>query len=33
VVIKKAKAGAEDDPFAVFTEWASAVDDEAYGDL
>ena len=33
VFIKKAKTGVEDDPFAVFTEWTSAADDEAYGDL
>lgn len=33
VVIQKAKAGAENDPFAVFNEWASAADDEAYADL
>jgi antitoxin PrlF len=23
----------EDDPFAIFTEWASDADDEAYADL
>jgi len=33
VIIKKAKVGIEDDPFAVFSEWASAADDEAYADL
>ncbi|MEM0900535.1 MAG: AbrB/MazE/SpoVT family DNA-binding domain-containing protein [Pseudomonadota bacterium] len=31
IVIEKAKA--DDDPFAVFTEWSSAEDDAAYGDL
>ena len=33
VIINKAKTGVEDDPFAVFSEWASAADDEAYCDL
>jgi antitoxin PrlF len=32
-VIEKAHFGAEDDPFALFTEWASKADDEAYADL
>ena len=32
-VIKKGKTGVEDDPFAVFSEWSSAEDDEAYADL
>ncbi len=26
-------SGAEDDPFAVFTEWSSEADDKAYGKL
>lgn len=33
IVIKKAKAGVEDDPFSVFSEWSSPEDDEAYADL
>jgi len=33
VIIKKAKADVENDPFAVFNEWSSAADDEAYADL
>jgi antitoxin PrlF len=33
IIIQKAKAGTEDDPFAVFSEWASAADDEAYAEL
>ncbi len=33
VVIAKAAENAEDDPFAVFTEWASAADEKAYGNL
>lgn len=34
VVIDKAvRAVDADDPFATFTEWASAADDKAYGDL
>ena len=33
VVIQKAKTGVENDPFAVFNEWSSAADDEAYADL
>ena len=33
VTIQKAKATVEDDPFAVFSEWSSAADDEAYADL
>jgi antitoxin PrlF len=33
VIIKKAKADAENDPFAVFNEWASEADDKAYADL
>jgi antitoxin PrlF len=32
IVIEKAPAEA-DDPFAAFSEWSSASDDEAYGDL
>ncbi|NJM30176.1 MAG: AbrB family transcriptional regulator [Rhizobiales bacterium] len=33
VTIEKAGHGAEDDPFAVFTEWSGAADEEAYGRL
>jgi len=32
IVIEKA-GNAEDDPFAVFTEWSSAEDDKAYEGL
>ena len=33
VVIEKATAQVEDDPFAVFNEWSSAADEKAYGKL
>jgi len=33
IVIDKAPATEVDDPFATFSEWAGAHDDEAYGDL
>ena len=33
VTISKAASVAEDDPFAVFTEWASDADEEAFGTL
>jgi antitoxin PrlF len=34
VLVDKARPVAEgDDPFAAFSEWGSAADDEAYGDL
>ena len=33
IVVDKAIAGAEDDPFAVFTEWNSAADEKAYDNL
>jgi hypothetical protein len=33
IVVDKAAAGAEDDPFAAFTEWNSAADEKAYGNL
>ena len=33
VTIMKAEKQIEDDPFAVFTEWSSAADEEAYGNL
>ena len=34
VIIDKAvRVTDADDPFATFTEWAGAADDEAYGDL
>ncbi|MDE2183314.1 MAG: type II toxin-antitoxin system PrlF family antitoxin [Alphaproteobacteria bacterium] len=33
VVIEKVRTQAEDDPFATFTEWAGAADEEAYRSL
>lgn len=33
VMIDKAPAGIEDDPFAVFHEWASPEDEAAFKDL
>ena len=33
VLIEKAGRAVEDDPFAVFSEWSSAADDAACGDL
>ena len=33
ITISKAAATVEDDPFAVFTEWASDADEEAFGKL
>ncbi len=33
VVLEKATEFVEDDPFAVFTEWASEADEKAYGNL
>lgn len=33
VTIEKVLPGLEDDPFAAFTEWSSAEDDEAFADL
>jgi len=33
VVIERANAAVEDDPFATFTEWASEADEKAYGSL
>lgn len=33
VIISKADDHSGDDPFAVFTEWAGAADEEAYGGL
>ena len=33
VVIEKAERQAEDEPFAVFTEWSSEADEKAYGKL
>jgi antitoxin PrlF len=33
VVIERVKSGAEDDPFATFTEWASDADERAYKSL
>jgi antitoxin PrlF len=32
-VVRRAPKAAQDDPFAVFTEWASPADAEAYDDL
>ena len=33
IVVDKALAGSEDDPFSVFTERNSAADEKAYGNL
>lgn len=33
VVLEKANEALEDDPFAVFSEWASEADEKAYGNL
>lgn len=33
VVIERAKVSPEDDPFAVFSEWAGEADEKAYGAL
>jgi antitoxin PrlF len=33
VQIAKAENTAQDDPFAVFTEWSSEADEKAYGHL
>ena len=33
VQIEKAEKSAQDDPFAVFTEWSSEADEKAYGKL
>lgn len=33
VNIRKAGRTAEDDPFAVFTEWSGEADEKAYGSL
>jgi antitoxin PrlF len=33
VVIERARTEADDDPFAVFGEWATEADDEAYRSL
>ena len=33
IFISKAVTGQEDDPLAVFSEWASVQDDEAYAKL
>jgi AbrB family looped-hinge helix DNA binding protein len=33
VQIAKAENTAQDDPFAVFTEWSSEADEKAYGSL
>ncbi len=33
VLVTKAEKPIEDDPFAVFTEWASEADEAAYGKL
>jgi antitoxin PrlF len=33
VKVERAKRGLEDDPFVVFTEWASEEDEKAFGSL
>jgi antitoxin PrlF len=33
VIIERAPAGIDDDPFATFTEWSSEADDKAYRSL
>lgn len=33
VLIEKSEPRAEDDPFAVFTEWGAEADEKAYGCL
>jgi antitoxin PrlF len=33
IVIAKATLTAEDDPFSVYSEWSSAADEKAYGEL
>jgi antitoxin PrlF len=33
IQIARAERSAQDDPFAVFTEWSSEADEKAYGDL
>ena len=33
VTVRRAPEAAHDDPFAVFTEWASRADAEAYDEL
>jgi antitoxin PrlF len=33
ILVDKASTAAEEDPFAVFTEWNSAADEKAYGNL
>jgi antitoxin PrlF len=33
VMLDKAPANEADDPFAAFSEWSSAADEKAYGDL
>jgi antitoxin PrlF len=33
IAISKAEKSVEDDPFAVFTEWGGAADEEAYSKL
>lgn len=33
VVLEKATESVDDDPFAVFTEWASEADEKAYSNL
>jgi antitoxin PrlF len=33
VILTRAKAAAEDDPFAVFSEWAGEADTKAYAGL
>ena len=33
IMIEKASAQVEDDPFAIFSEWSSEADEKAYGKL
>jgi antitoxin PrlF len=33
IVVRKAQTERQDDPFLLFTEWASAEDEQAYADL
>ncbi len=33
ILIEKALSDGDEDPFATFTEWASAEDDQAFADL
>jgi antitoxin PrlF len=33
IIVRKARSARMDDPFVMFTEWASPEDDEAYAEL